>query len=214
MPLHDDSVKARSLAAAILMMTGGFFSAILDGMRITGGKYVNRRIQCPKGEIRPAMDRMRESLFSILGNLTGRSFLDLFSGSGLVAVEAASRGAGPLILVEKDYRKAAVIRKNLEIIDEKAELKLVPVEKFIKTSGRAFDIIFLDPPFSYPKKEKLLVHISEAGLLAASGILLLHHPSEDGVPEIAGDLLQYRLNRYGRSLLRFYRHSGTEPNGR
>ena len=94
-------------------------------MRITGGKYTNRRIQCPKGEIRPAMDRMRESMFSILGDLQGRNFLDLFSGSGLVAIEAASRGAEPVVLVEKDFRKAAVIRKNLEIIDEQAYIKIM-----------------------------------------------------------------------------------------
>ena len=57
-------------------------------MRITGGKYRGRRIVCPPGVIRPAMDRMRESLFSILGNLEGISFLDLFSGSGLVGEKA------------------------------------------------------------------------------------------------------------------------------
>ena len=144
-------------------------------------------------------------MFSILGDLQGRNFLDLFSGSGLVAIEAASRGAEPVVLVEKDFRKAAVIRKNLEIIDEQAHLKLMSAEKFMKTADSAFDIIFLDPPFSYPKKEKLLQGISDRQLLAESGILLLHHPAEDKIPEKAGDLIQYRLNRYGRSLLRFYR---------
>ena len=62
-------------------------------MRITGGLYRGRGIKCPPGVIRPAMDRMRESLFAVLGNITGCSFLDLFSGSGIVGIEAASRGA-------------------------------------------------------------------------------------------------------------------------
>lgn len=174
-------------------------------MRITGGKYNNRIIQCPKGEIRPAMDRMRESLFSILGNLAGTSFLDLFSGSGLVAIEAASRGASRLVLVEKDHRKSAVIKKNLGIIDEESKLCLMPAEQFIKTASESFDTVFVDPPFPYRKKPELLELIAEKGLLKEGGTLLLHHPSEDKIPETAGDLIQYRLKKYGRSLVRFYR---------
>ena len=74
-------------------------------MRITGGKLKGRIIECPDGIIRPAMDRMRESVFSILGDLTGKSWLDLFSGSGTIAIEAASRGANPIELCEKDKIK-------------------------------------------------------------------------------------------------------------
>ncbi len=152
------------------------------------------------------MDRMRESLFSILGNLSGSSFLDLFSGSGLVAIEAASRGAGPVVLVEGDYKKGGVIRKNLEIIEEESKLFLMPVEQFLKTADTSYDIIFLDPPFSYPEKEKLLCLVSEQDLLAPSGTVLLHYPAEDSIPETAGSLVGFRLKKYGRSLLRFYRH--------
>ena len=73
-------------------------------MRITGGAYCGRIIELPESsmEIRPAMDRMRESVFAILGDLTGLSFLDLFSGSGIIALEAASRGAHPVVCVERD----------------------------------------------------------------------------------------------------------------
>ena len=74
-------------------------------MRITGGELRGRSIKCPDGVIRPAMDRMRESLFAILGDLSGKSFLDLFSGSGTIAIEAVSRGASHVELVEKDKIK-------------------------------------------------------------------------------------------------------------
>ena len=74
-------------------------------MRITGGTLCGRIIKCPDGIIRPAMDRMRESLFSILGDLTGKSFLDMFAGSGILSLEAASRGATKIDLVEKDKLK-------------------------------------------------------------------------------------------------------------
>ena len=213
MPIPAGSVKARS---TLLPRPAGFQERPLPRprvfryprmMRVTGGKYTNRKILCPKGEIRPAMDRMRESLFAILGNLSGNSFLDLFSGSGLVAIEAASRGAEPVVLVERDYKKGDAIRKNLEIIDEKSKLLLMPVEKFLKTVDDSYDIIFVDPPFSYPKKEQLLRRISEQDVLAPSGTLLLHYPAEDSIPETVGSLVGFRLNKYGRSLLRFYRHA-------
>lgn len=83
-------------------------------MRITSGKYRGRVITCPPGVIRPAMDRMRESMFSILGDIYHLSFLDLFSGSGLVGIEAASREAQPVHLVEMDrQKKTYYIKKYL-----------------------------------------------------------------------------------------------------
>ena len=85
-------------------------------MRVTGGSLLNRRIECPPGIIRPAMDRMRESMFSILnsrGLITDAVFLDLFAGSGIMSIEASSRGAKEVTLVEKDYGKKRIIQKNL-----------------------------------------------------------------------------------------------------
>ena len=84
-------------------------------MRITGGKYCGRKVIIPNGEleIRPAMDRMRESLFAILGPLDGVSFCDLFSGSGCVGLEAASRGAKLVHLVEMDRAKKAMNCRGL-----------------------------------------------------------------------------------------------------
>ena len=93
----------------------------LQVMRITGGKYVRRQIACPPGIIRPAMDMMRESMFSILGDIEGVPFLDLFSGSGCVAIEAASRGASPIHLVEMDRGKKMV--EILQILDQNAGLR-------------------------------------------------------------------------------------------
>lgn len=175
-------------------------------MRVTGGKYTNRKVHCPKGTIRPAMDRMRESVFAILGDLSGTSFLDLFSGSGIIALEAASRGAGPVVLVEGDHKKRRVITANIEFTDEKIELHMMRVEKFIALSSETFDTIFLDPPFAYPKKREIIQKISEKGLLADTGRLLIHYPMEDELPGRIGSFRQYRNNKYGRSLVGFYRY--------
>src|SRR5512136_938443 len=117
-------------------------------MRVTGGRYRGRQVQCPPGDIRPSMDRMRQSLFSILGDLSGCPFLDLFSGSGIIAIEAASRGAGPLVLVEKDPRKRATLLANVSFVEAPLEVLTMPVERFLGQDARQFTHAFLDPPFA------------------------------------------------------------------
>ena len=115
-------------------------------MRITGGKLKGRIIKCPDGVIRPAMDRMRESVFSILGNLEGKSFLDLFSGSGTIAIEAVSRGASHVELCEKDKIKINTVLENVSIAENEVGIKIqchfMPVEYFIKRCKASFDFIF------------------------------------------------------------------------
>lgn len=150
------------------------------------------------------MDRMRESLFATLGNISGSSFLDLFSGSGVVGIEAASRGAEPVWLVEKDYKKRDTIEKNTSFVESDIYMRMMPVERFLRKIEKTFTYIFLDPPFSYREKWKLIELISENGLLHEEGVLLLHHPKEDFLPEAIGDLRQRKIKIYGRSILRFY----------
>jgi 16S rRNA (guanine(966)-N(2))-methyltransferase RsmD len=134
---------------------------------MTGGIYRGRTIICPPGKIRPAMDRMRESVFSILGNLAGCSFLDLFTGSGVIGIEAASRGDSPVVLVEKDQRKIETIKRNIAFVTSPIEIKLIPAERLIRKAGRKFDCIFLDPPFRYQYKNDLLAMIAANALLSA-----------------------------------------------
>ena len=130
-------------------------------MRITGGKYCRRNVVCPPGVIRPAMDRMRESLFSILGDLSGCSFLDLFSGSGCVAIEAASRGAEPIHLVEMDRGKKETIEKNLSFVEEEKHLYMMDAMRYIMTSVMRYDIIYADPPFNMEGKVALAERIAK-----------------------------------------------------
>lgn len=173
-------------------------------MRITGGKYRGRVVKCPPGIIRPAMDRMRESMFSILGDLSDLSFLDVFSGSGVIALEAASRGAGPIEMVEKDRGKKKVIMENLTIAQEKISLNLVDAEIFLKRCTREYDIVHLDPPFPLQNKLKFLELIDQHGVLKKEGTLMMHYPGEESYPETIGSLRKYDLRTYGRSHLIFY----------
>ncbi len=213
-------------------------------MRVTGGEYGGRRINVPPGEIRPAMDRMRESVFSILGSALGSfeglGVLDLFSGSGSMALEALSRGARYAVLVERDRGKAKVVRQNFSYVEaERWKLVIAPVERYIKRAGRGareggagpagaesaagadpggdagaadaeggagppFNLVFCDPPFRYPHKDRLLATIAAAGVLAPGGRLVIHYPRED---RLSGQVLGLTLvdeRAYGRSIVHMY----------
>jgi 16S rRNA (guanine966-N2)-methyltransferase len=174
-------------------------------VRITGGLYRGRTILCPPGEIRPSMDRMRTSLFSILGDLQGVSFLDLFSGTGILGVEAASRGAEPVLLVEKDHRKKAVILKNISFVETAIELVVSPVERFLRVNLRSWDIVFLDPPFDMEGKGPVLDAACAPPHLSLGGLAIMHlHTAEKLSTERDGlELVDRRT--YGQSLLLFFR---------
>ncbi len=179
----------------------------LSNLRVTGGIYRGRRVRCPPGIIRPTMDRMRESLFSILGNLEGISFLDLFCGSGIVGIEAASRGAEPVLLVESDRLKRPTITTNIHFVESSIALKVMTAEHFIAHTNNTFEIIYLDPPFSYPNKLKLMQSIERKAALTPPGMLILHYPQEEVIPESIGSLRVFDARAYGRSRLLFFRYS-------
>lgn len=176
-------------------------------MRITGGKLKNRQIRCPKGIIRPAMDRMRESLFAVLGDLEGKSFLDLFTGSGMCGIEAYSRGAYPVTLVEKDKGKFPILLKNAALADKKLDCRCMPVELYLQRSKNTFDIIYLDPPFPYRFHHEILQTIAEGQILASGGLVLMHRPKEKNLPEEILSLTRIDQRIYGRSVVDFYRKS-------
>lgn len=176
-------------------------------MRITGGIYCRRQIKCPKGVIRPAMDRMRESMFSILGNISGVKFLDLFCGSGIVGIEAASRGAAKVCFVEMDRKKKGILLENSSIAENTdREVYIMPAEKFIKMTKEKFDIVFLDPPFPLKGKQKLLELASEFNIVDEDGIVMIHHPSEEKWPDTVGRYHLFDRRKYGRSILLFFRN--------
>lgn len=177
-------------------------------MRITGGKLKGRNIKCPDGIIRPAMDRMRESVFAIIGNLEGKSWLDLFSGSGTVAIEAASRGAKSVQLCEKDRIKIKTILDNVSITEKELDVKIgchfMAVELFLKRCKDTFDFIFFDPPFPYKYRLDLLKTVDKNNLLNPNGTVLIHYPEEDALPDRIGNLVLKDKRIYGRSIVNFY----------
>lgn len=177
-------------------------------MRITGGKLCSLIVSCPSGIIRPSMDRMRESVFASLPYLEGKSFLDLFSGSAVIALEALSRGAASVELCEKDKGKAGVILENIAPCEEKMGVKIrchfMSAEYFVKRCKRKFDYIFLDPPFNYGFHEDIVSSVSRRKLLEEDGLLMIHYPKEVILPEVIGDFKRKERKIYGRSVVDFF----------
>ena len=181
------------------------------GLRITGGTLCGLRITVPDGVIRPAMDQMRESVFACLGDLGGASFLDIFSGSGIIALEAASRGAVSIEAVENDPLKRKTLLQNVSIAPVRINCRFISAELYIKRSKKEFDYIFLDPPFPYRYKWELLSKLSTSLSVSSESIIMLHRPKQDKQSDDIGTILKKIDSReYGRSIVDFYKLIGTE----
>jgi 16S rRNA (guanine(966)-N(2))-methyltransferase RsmD len=154
---------------------------------------------------------MRESVFAILGDLSGLSFLDLFSGTGIIALEAVSRGAGPVEAVEADPGKRSILIKNVSIAPVRIQCRFMAAELYIKRAKRAFDVIFCDPPFYYVYKWGLIGAIAASPLVHSGTRLLIHRPREDHY-EGEIPLLSLKDRReYGRSIVDFYQGRKNDP---
>jgi 16S rRNA (guanine966-N2)-methyltransferase len=124
-------------------------------LRVIAGTAGGRRLVAPKGDARPSTDRLKEALFSSLGpRVRDATVLDLYAGSGALAIEALSRGAGRAVLVDSDRGATAAIRANLTTTGfvDAARIERVSVERFVTAPIRdaPFDLVFLDPPYEVP----------------------------------------------------------------
>ena len=154
------------------------------------------------------MDRMRESVFAILGDISGKSFLDFFSGSGIIALEAASRGALYIEAVEADPLKRVTLLDNIKISPVRINCRFVPVELYVKRAKKRFDIIFCDPPFAYKYKWELIKLISASNLMSEDSMLLLHHPKDDFCENPSPNLSLKDFRKFGHSFVSFFQWCG------
>jgi 16S rRNA (guanine966-N2)-methyltransferase len=176
-------------------------------MRIIAGTNKGRTLKAPKWDgLRPTSDKLRETLFNILQNrIEGARVLDVFSGTGAVALEALSRGAAGATCVDNDRRAAGLIAENAALcqatdrcviirdVVERALLKPLP--------GGPFDIVFMDPPYEYAHLEAAVANA--ATQRAAGGMVILEHATRVTPPQPAG-LALTRTVKSGDSALTFY----------
>jgi len=117
-------------------------------LRVVAGVFKGRRLAAPRGtRTRPTADRVREALFSMLGDVGGARVLDLYAGSGALGIEALSRGAGSAVFVERDAKAVAAIERNLAAVGVEETLVRQDVERFLARADGAFDLVFCDPPY-------------------------------------------------------------------
>ena len=187
--------------------------------RIIGGEAGGRRLAVPPGRsTRPTSDRTREGLFaalmSLLGSLDGSAVLDLYAGSGAVGLEALSRGAADVLLVESDRTAAQVIKRNIATVGlPGARLVNDRVERVLRRGpgeAAARDLVFADPPYSVGDADlaSMLVALSGPGWLAAGAVVVVERDSRSGPVPWPDGYGEDRSRRYGETSLWYGRASG------
>jgi 16S rRNA (guanine966-N2)-methyltransferase len=117
-------------------------------VRVVAGEFKGRRLHAPRGaRTRPTADRVREALFSMLGDVSGARVLDLYAGSGALGIEALSRGAESAVFVEREQQALAALRRNLEAVGADAVVRRQDVLRFLARPEGKFDLVFCDPPY-------------------------------------------------------------------
>ncbi len=174
-------------------------------MRIVGGEYKGRTlVEFSGDDIRPTADKVRESLFNILQfKVYGSRFLDLFSGTGAMGIEALSRGAKEVVFNDASKKSLQVLNKNLEKIkvDKKYSITNLDACRFLENNREPFDIIYIDPPYKSGLGLKALENISNS--LAEDGVII-YEEEQPFSGEIAG-LVVTDQRKYGRVHLTFFR---------
>ncbi|HOV13190.1 MAG TPA: 16S rRNA (guanine(966)-N(2))-methyltransferase RsmD [Spirochaetota bacterium] len=184
----------------------------LPPLYVIAGTIKGRKIECPKGEIRPMTAKSRAALFNIIGDCSGMEMLDLFCGSGSISIEAFSRGMESSDLVESDRGKKEVIEKNLTHAGfTNAKLNIADVVNFCERTTKKYDFIMVDPPYKWDKKEELINIISQRDLLKPEGFLVIQLPRKYFINEEIGDLEQFDIRNYGLNTLIFYRKKSQSP---
>src|SRR5256885_3256349 len=180
-------------------------------MRVIAGLYKGRNLRAVTGlDVRPTSDRLRESLFNILaGRIEGTKFLDICAGSGAVGIEALSRGASHVTLIEASRRAVRVIYENIEHchIDEDAEVlyfDAITALKQLSHRDRKFDIVYFDPPYRSNVYLPVLEFLGNSNLLETDGTAIVEHHNKLILPDLVGILRRYRELRQGETYLSFY----------
>jgi 16S rRNA (guanine966-N2)-methyltransferase len=160
--------------------------------RVIAGQYRGRSLKVPRGSVtRPTGARVREALFNVLGDITAAKVLDLYAGSGALAFEALSRGAGHAVLVEHDRSALACIRENADALGAGARAAIIPLA-LPRALGRAaeygpFDLVFCDPPWAdLEAASATLAELVRKSALAAGARLVLEHSARDEAPIVSG----------------------------
>jgi 16S rRNA (guanine(966)-N(2))-methyltransferase RsmD len=186
----------------------------MDTVRVTGGRFAGRRLRVPRQGVRPSADRVRESLFARLGDLTGQRVLDLYAGSGALGFEALSRGASHATFVDRARTALDVIRQNAEALGAEEQVSLFREDARVCLNrlrgGPPFELVLLDPPYALRDLQSVLSLLSGSGVLAPSGLVVVESDRRHAPGSVEG-LAAIDERRYGDTLITRYVPAGLAP---
>jgi 16S rRNA (guanine966-N2)-methyltransferase len=179
-------------------------------MRIISGRSKGRRLATPKSlSLRPTSDRVKESVFNILGDeVEGTAVLDLFAGTGNLGIEALSRGAKKAVFVEKERDALGLIEKNIGLCgtEERSEViqkDAIEAIKFLHRRGESFDLIFMDPPYEKGLIERTLSALRDFQIDHEGSMLVIEHNRREPLPETVSKWTVVRERRMGDTVVSF-----------
>jgi 16S rRNA (guanine966-N2)-methyltransferase len=184
-------------------------------VRIIAGAYKGRRLVTPRGEVtRPTADQVRIALMdTLMPWLPDARVLDLFAGAGGVGLEALSRGASHVTLVERDARAVAALRENVASLGVADAVRILRDDVLralatLRRDGDSFNVVFLDPPYEAELTAPTLEALGEGAVLAEAALVVAQHLTKRAPGEIAGVLRAFRTRRFGETTLTFFRAGG------
>lgn len=178
-------------------------------MRVIAGTARSIPLLSREGlDTRPTSDRVKEAIFNIIQfEIEGREVLDLFGGSGQLAIEALSRGAAGAVIVDQSKESVSIIQQNLKktYFQNRAEVVCADYMEYLARSKKRFDLVFLDPPYREKFLENALKRISEIDILKTNGIILCERPAEKVLPDSYTAFRRVRDYKYGKTGITLYR---------
>ena len=190
-------------------------------MRVISGIAKGKKLKAPPGyDTRPVTDRIKEALFNVIGSdIRNAKFLDLFAGSGSVGIEALSRGADLVILVDSGREAVRTIHHNLKSCGFEVGYEVYRQDVFVAIRALfnreiKFDLIYIDPPFTNEKLfEQVLTTLDKQVIINPDGIIIIRAPRRKSLPPVFENLHCYRANDYGGSTLYYYHLIKEETTG-
>ncbi|MFK8138277.1 MAG: 16S rRNA (guanine(966)-N(2))-methyltransferase RsmD [Bdellovibrionales bacterium] len=185
-------------------------------MRIIAGKFRGRQLVSFKADhIRPTTDRVKESVFNVLSPyFDGARVLDLYAGTGNLGIEALSRGANSVTAVELNPKSIEIIRKNTELVSLNSEehrvIKSDVIQYLEKYSGDAYDIIFIDPPFTKKLAHASMQAISKSQVMDSSTLVMIESSSKERIDEVYPPVIRYKQKEYGDKIVSYFELEGED----
>jgi 16S rRNA (guanine(966)-N(2))-methyltransferase RsmD len=180
-------------------------------MKIISGDLKGRRLINPEGTmVRPTGSRVKEALFSIIGDMIdGATFVDIFCGTGNIGIEAISRGAGRSIFIERNPKVAEILRRNIKTLGlmDRSQIVTLDALKAIKVLAKqeqVADIVFLDPPYAYNRVSEIIFAVSANDLVGTGGMLIWQHSTKTNPEAAYGGLRRDTTRVYGDTAITFF----------